>query len=82
MNESFDFTYDTKGRLQQVKFRNEVVATYHYNDKGQVYQIDTDTVTKYFSYDLKGKLIKESDTSGKVIRFDYDNLDQVQKSNL
>lgn len=78
--ESFDFTYDTKNRLKQVKFKNVVVATYHYNDKGQVHQIDTDTVFKYFSYDLKGKLIKESDTSGKVIRFDYDNIDQVQKA--
>jgi RHS repeat-associated protein len=80
VNESFDFTYDTKGRLQQVKFKNVIVATYHYNDKGQVYQIDTDAATKYFSYDLKGKLIKESDSSGKTIRFDYDNLDQVQKA--
>lgn len=79
-DESFEFTYDSKGRLYEVEFRRELVARYHYNDKGQVYQIDTDTVRKYFSYDFKGKLIKESDSNGKMIRFDYDNLDQVQKA--
>lgn len=79
-DESFEFTYDSKGRLYEVEFRRELIARYHYNDKGQVYQIDTDTVRKYFSYDLKGKLIKETDSSGKMIRFYYDNLNQVQKA--
>ena len=79
-DESFEFTYDSKGRLYEVEFRRELIARYHYNDKGQVYQIDTDTVRKYFNYDLKGKLTKETDSSGKMIRFDYDNLDQIQKA--
>jgi RHS repeat-associated protein len=79
-NESFDFSYDIKGRLQEVFFKNVTVAKYHYNDKGQVYQIDTDDLIKYFSYDRKGKLVKETDSSGKIIRFDYDNIDQVQKA--
>jgi RHS repeat-associated protein len=66
--------------LLQLIVAYPLVARYHYNDKGQVYQIDTDAGRKYFSYDLKGKLIKESDSNGKMIRFDYDNLDQVQKA--
>ncbi len=78
--EAFDFSYDQKGRLEEVNFKGSLVAQYEYNDKGQVFHIHTPEVEKYFSYDVKGKLVKESNSKGKIIRFDYDNLDQVQKA--
>lgn len=65
-----------------VKLNGELIVEYQYNENGQVSEIKDvrNGVSKYFTYDFKGKLIKVVNSENNIISYNYDNLDNVQKT--
>lgn len=78
----FDFIYNEDDQVKSVKLNGKTIVEYEYNEDGQVSKIRDrkNSKTKYFTYDLKGKLIRVVDNENKTISYTYDNLDHLQKT--
>lgn len=79
--DKYKFRYDSKRRLDRIQLNSTTIVSYKYTDTDQVSEVfDSSNNTKYyFSYDLKGKLIKVTSKDA-TIKYTYDNLDSVQKT--
>ena len=78
----FDFIYNEEDQIEEVKLNGIAIVEYEYNEEGllsQVKDVRNNTI-KYFTYDLKGKLIKVVDDENRSIAYTYDNLDHLQKT--
>lgn len=77
----FLFEYDEQKRLNKIYLNdyNNLLFEYKYNDFGNVNEIKDyqNNKCKYYSYDLKGNLIKVTDKE-LTIEYQYDNLGNVQ----
>ena len=78
----FNFTYNEDNQIVEVKLNGISIVEYEYNEEGQISLIKDirNNTTKYFTYDLKGKLIKVVDNKNQSISYTYDNLDHLQKT--
>lgn len=61
----------------------ENLIKYEYDEYDRVSKIiDNKTSTsEFFTYDGKGNLIEVTNSKGKVIVYDYDNINNLQKNN-
>lgn len=77
----FDFIYNEEDQVEQVKLNGTSIVEYDYNEDGQVSEIRDirNNTSTYFTYDLKGKLIKVVDNENRAISYTYDNLEHLQK---
>ena len=78
----FNFTYNEDNQIVEVKLNGISIVEYEYNEEGQISLIKDirNNTTKYFTYDLRGKLIKIVDNENQSILYTYDNLDHLQKT--
>ena len=80
----YTFTYDNKQRLTHIYFNGTLQVQYEYDEHNRVCKlIDkcADT-TEFFTYDGKGQLIAVTNEEGNSIVYDYDNLQNIQKTTL
>ena len=78
----FDFIYNEEDQIEEVKLNGTPIVEYDYNEEGQVSEVKDikNNTSKYFTYDLKGKLIKVVDHENRAISYTYDNLEHMQKT--
>lgn len=78
----FDFIYNEDDQIEEVKLNGTPIVEYDYNEDGQVSEMKDirNNTSKYFTYDLKGKLIKVVDNQNRMISHTYDNLEHLQKT--
>lgn len=78
----FDFIYNEEDQIEEVKLNGIPIIEYDYNEEGQVSEVRDikNNTSKYFTYDLKGKLIKVVDNQNRMISHTYDNLEHIQKT--
>lgn len=78
----FDFIYNKEDQIEQVKLNGTPIVEYDYNEDGQVCEVKDirNNTSKYFTYDLKGRLMKVVDNQNRAISYTYDNLDHMQKT--
>ena len=80
----YTFKYDNKQRLTHIYFNGSLQVQYEYDEHNRVCKlIDkcADTV-EFFTYDGKGQLISVTSEDGNSIVYDYDNLQNIQKTTL
>lgn len=80
----YTFTYDDKQRLTHIYFNGSLQVHYEYDEHNRVCKlIDkcADSV-EFFTYDGKGQLIAVTSEDGNAIVYDYDNLQNIQKTTL
>ena len=77
----YEFGYNDDGELIEYKLNGDIVATYSYDDAGNLYELCdvVNDVNYHFEYDLKGNLVKEVSSNGNRLSYIYDNLGNVQK---
>ena len=74
------YTYDSLGRLEkQFSSDRSIDYIYHYNLRHQVLQIEDrkQQTLSHFQYDARGRLLKETLSTGISITYAYDLLDRV-----
>lgn len=78
----FDFIYNKEDQIEQVKLNGTPIVEYDYNEDGQVCEVKDirNNTSKYFTYDLKGRLMKVVDNQNRAISYTYDNLEHTQKT--
>ena len=78
----FEFTYNKDDLVDTVKLNGVDIAKYEYDESGNISQIYdiANNEKKYYTYDLKGKLIRVTDSTRNTISYVYDNLDNVQQA--
>ena len=78
----FLFDYDNQNRLVKVYLNEHYnpIYEYEYNEMSLISAIkdNTNNKIKYYSYDLKGNLLKITN-SDLVIKYEYDNLGNIQE---
>lgn len=80
----YSFEYDDKKRLSSVKFDGDSIASYLYNEKNEVCELDdaVNGIKTYFSYDGNGNAVRVRDTDNNVFGYSYDNLGNLQKESV
>ncbi len=75
-----EYKYDSLGRLIEIRDAENRVTTNNYNSLGQIIEENhPDTGRTTFEYDLNGNVIKTIDALGRVIIYDYDTLNRLEK---
>ncbi len=77
----YEFVYNDDDLLKEIKFNGTLLVQYKYDESRQIYKYQDflNNVTKYYSYDLEGKLLWEKDSNNNTIKYSYDNLGNVQE---
>lgn len=77
----YEFEYNNKGQIVSFKLNGNNLATYTYDDSGNLHELyDVENNIKYYyEYDLKGNLLQEFSTKDTSISYNYDNLGSIQK---
>ena len=77
----YQFEYNDEGEITKYKLNGITLATYAYDDTGNLYELydALNNVRYHYEYDLKGNLLKEVATNGNDMSYSYDNLGNVQK---
>ncbi|MEQ1903654.1 MAG: Ig-like domain-containing protein [Pirellulaceae bacterium] len=81
---STTYLYDGTGNvisLVRPEFKTGVSQTFAYNDNGQLELITGPTAGESYStnYDLLGRELTSSDSSGRLIKYDYDSRSRLTK---
>lgn len=81
LGDIYTFEYDDEDRISKVKLNGVSLVKYGYNDSNQVVQVSDlrNSISKHFSYDMKGNLLKVTTEENGQISYDYDNLGSLQK---
>lgn len=80
----YSFGYDSKRRLSSIKLDGNSIASYIYNEKDEICELDdaVNGIKTYFSYDGNGNATRVCDTDNNVFRYSYDNLGNLQKESV
>lgn len=80
----YSFEYDDKKRLSSIKLDENSIASYVYNEKDEICELDdaVNGIKTYFSYDSNGNATRVRDTESNVFGYSYDNLGNLQKESV
>ena len=74
-----EYTYDSLGRLIKKKFSDDSVEEFKYDSRGNIIYAGNQWIAYDLSYDSKARLIAVTDSNGRVIRYEYDVMDNRTK---
>ncbi|MDQ7787816.1 MAG: MopE-related protein [Thermodesulfovibrionales bacterium] len=66
------YTYDSLNRLIQKTYPDGTSENYTFDSKGNILTATNKNISYGFTYDGNGRMIKVTDSNGKVIEYDYD----------
>ena len=78
----YELLYNELDQIKEIKLNNITIANYEYDEYGNVYKLSTTNngflKHMYFTYDLKGQLLKIKTSDNQEYTYTYDELGNIQ----
>ena len=72
--QNFAYTYDTNGNVTEVKLDNIIIASYMYDEAGQLTDETTSEGTTTWEYDTGGNIVSKTLPDSTEIAYTYDSI--------